>query len=69
MIPAGPSVVVAPWTEEQVRALRVRQANPDLPYYSCGNDSTQLVPTSDGWICLRCGYTQNWAHAADAGLP
>ena len=25
-------------------------------------DKGILIPTTRGWICLFCGYTQKWAH-------
>ncbi len=48
---------------------------PDLPLhrhpFTCGNRSDHpeiagdkgiLVPTTRGWICPICDYTQDWAH-------
>jgi hypothetical protein len=56
----------APWTAEQVACLVDRQRDTSRHPYTCGNHtSLPLVPTSEGWKCLRCQYVQVWAHAAD----
>ena len=62
----------APWSDEQVEALRKRQAAESLHPYTCGNDHPGagegvLVPTPAGWICPEpdCVYRQDWALASD----
>lgn len=58
----------APWSEEQVENLALRQEGPLHPYtHSHGLDSIELVPTRDGWVCggTDCQYTQDWAHEVD----
>ena len=67
----GLSVCRAPWTGAQVRRLENRQANERMHPYTCGTDSRHgdLVPTTRGWVCPRCDYVQDWAHASDAGRP
>lgn len=52
----------APWTEEQIKRLNLRQDDERRHPYTCGNDSThpRLVPTKDGWVCAECDYTQDW---------
>jgi hypothetical protein len=43
----------APWNDEQLELLRLRQGDRRLhPYtHDCG---TALIPTHSGWICLKC---------------
>ena len=57
----------APWSQEEVESLTLRQKEIRLHPYTCGNDSrhTLLVPTNLGWMCTDCDYTQDWAHKAD----
>ncbi len=52
----------APWTQEQVELLKLRQVN-GFHEYTCVCSKT-LIPTLLGWVC-SCGYTQNWCHDAD----
>lgn len=63
------------FTPEQVARLWQRQFG-DRPVhpYTCGNrddhpviagDNGVLVPTTRGWICPICDYTQSWAHEGD----
>ncbi len=61
-------VIRAPWTEEQVKELKRYQAAGVVHPYTCGGDSCRdiLVPTTDGWTCPSCDYTQDWAHAMSA---
>ena len=62
-------VVRAPWTDAQVTNLIMRQTSGHP--YTCGNNSehTPLVPTNDGWYCLDCDYTQDWARDVDLRSP
>lgn len=52
------------WTEDEVENLKERQKSHHMHPYTCvcGED---LIPTSEGWICNKCDYTQDWAHGAD----
>jgi hypothetical protein len=54
----------APFTPNQVDALKWLQASGRIHPYTCGLDSTHpnLVPLATGWVCLACDYTQDWAH-------
>ncbi len=53
------------WNEEQIKSLKERQNCNFLHPYTCGNGCGDLIPTEEGWVCLKCEYTQNWAHADD----
>lgn len=62
-----------PWSDDQVEALNAYQASGRFHPFTCGGEhanerySPDLVATTDGWVCpQRCGYTQDWAHAAMA---
>ena len=59
----------APWTSAQIECLQVRQSNGAYHPYTCGKDSSHgnLIPTTDGWICPDCNYTQNWYLAEPCG--
>jgi len=57
---------VAPWSEQQVKRLTVRQQREGAHPYTCECGHT-LLPTEDGWYCLPCNYRQNWCLSADAG--
>lgn len=66
------------WTDEQVEALRQRQADASKHPYTCGNDRSDaahtslaeqeceeaglLYPTPRGWRCPACDYRQFWSH-------
>lgn len=54
----------APFTDEQIEALNAFQECRCYHPFTCGNDSRHrdLIATKDGWICLDCDYTQQWAH-------
>lgn len=63
--------VHAPFTAEQVIALDHWQNNRPVHPFTCGNrddhpdhngDKGVLIPTTRGWICQFCDYTQDWAH-------
>lgn len=61
-------IVRAPWTDEQVAALELRQDNEMLHEYTC-ECGHQLIPSNKGWWCEECPYTQDWAHAYDLIPP
>lgn len=56
-----------PWTEKQVKSLNDFQDARIYHPFTCsggqgGNGCHQnLVATTDGWRCPKCGYEQNWA--------
>lgn len=55
-----------PWTAEQVEALNRFQKAGFMHPFTCPDShdgDRDLTATPDGWICLKCGYTQKWAHA------
>lgn len=35
----------------------------DGEHFDNGRDRGMLIPTTRGWICQCCDYTQSWAHA------
>jgi hypothetical protein len=53
-----------PWDAATVEALNAFQAAGRMHPFTCGNSSRHrtLVATENGWQCLDCEYTQNWAH-------
>lgn len=53
---------LAPWTDEQVRALHDWQDCGWVHEFTC-RDGHKLVPTRNGWICSQrfCHHRQNWA--------
>lgn len=60
--------IKAPWTEEQVRVLKWWQEDEPFHSYTCLNrgdgghpEGSKLVPTTQGWICEYCSFTQEWA--------
>jgi len=56
--------VIAPWSDDIVARLNAHQAVGFLHPYTCGNCSSNLIATKNGWICSLpdCAYEQNWAH-------
>lgn len=71
------SIINAPFTEEQIEALKQHQENGMIHPYTCDRKSTDcevrqtprdfskdgvLIPTTEGWVCPCKKYTQNWAH-------
>ncbi len=65
--------LVAPWTRADAATLNYAQWNPVLHPFTCPNrsdgnhndwgpDLGALVATTDGWVCMYCDYTQDWAH-------
>lgn len=66
--------VLAPFTADQVASLNAYQVAGVCHPFTCGNDSGHHVLVAffdEGWRCLDCDYTQNWAHAwmADWSWP
>ncbi|MCL4525558.1 MAG: hypothetical protein M1492_03490 [Gammaproteobacteria bacterium] len=69
------NLIEAPWTAEQVETLNRLQRGeifghpytcPNrtiMPHHNSGHDTGCLLATKDGWVCLDCGYTQDWAYA------
>lgn len=60
--------ITPPWTTVQVAALNRFQQARFMHPFTCGGDhgtkdDRVLTATPDGWVCLKCGYTQKWAHA------
>jgi len=65
--------LVAPWTEEQVEALRAWQARDDVHPYTAAERwnglEVVLIPTREGWRETIDGpVVQDWAHDFSAGL-
>ena len=67
--------VRAPWTEDQVKLLGARQANPQMHPYTCPKCGQILEVEEKGWYCSGftddgsdCGHEQNWCLATDLGL-
>lgn len=68
------NIIRAPWTAEQVEALNRSQQSGFVHPYTCGSGKRTeanhldkegvLVATENGWRCLYCSYTQEWAHAS-----
>lgn len=55
----------APWTDKQVEALNQWQKGGLFHEFTCPNSHSEdrtLKATRDGWVCLYCGYRQDWAH-------
>lgn len=63
--PSDPSVRVAPWTAEEVANLKRRQGVDHLHPYTCRCGDV-LIPTVDGWTCVKGHYRQDWCHRVDA---
>ncbi len=59
----------SPWTPDQVASLNAYQQSGVMHPFTCGDTecrrvcSEPLAARGDGWYCMRCGYTQDWAHA------
>lgn len=62
------SHVRAPFTPEQQAALADWQVNPRMHAFTCPNDGSKLIPRKR-WVCARCEYTQDWAHAFMVPAP
>jgi len=59
--------VYSPWTDEEIKNLKKRQANKTLHPYTCADCGEVLVPTEFGFVCPSqyCDYMQNWAFDSD----
>lgn len=66
------------FSPDQVENLAIWQTKGQFHPFTCpergdGNhrdiygDLGALIPTTRGWICPFCDYTQNWAHGFMAG--
>ena len=53
-----------PFNDKQIESMNGFQSSGVFHPFTCGNDSNHanLVATKDGWICIDCDYTQDWAH-------
>ncbi len=64
------AIIRAPFTDEQIEALKTFQMADYMHPFTCENNHStpyvkfdnRLVPTREGWICPHCAYTQDWAH-------
>jgi hypothetical protein len=64
------AIVKAPWNLDQVECLSRWQADDCVHPFTCGGPNREnhrdperrLLATTEGWVCLDCTYTQNWAH-------
>ena len=54
------SKIIAPWTDKQVSLLEEYQANSRVHPYTCQCGEV-LIPTREGWYCMKCHYRQDWA--------
>lgn len=55
----------APWTVEEVQALNDWQHCGWVHPFTCARSHVEgrnLVATLNGWLCLICGYRQDWCH-------
>ena len=52
---------VAPFTDEEVRILKLWQENDYLHPYTCC-DHEPMRATTEGLKCERCGILQEWVH-------
>lgn len=60
------AIVTAPFSARQVLALNLCQIESPLHPFTCETDHVggrDLVATLHGWVCPKCSYTQDWAHA------
>ncbi len=56
----------APWTTQEVKALKRRQADRARHPYTCGTCGTILLPQKNGWYCPCCkAHNQSWACLVD----
>lgn len=60
----------APFTDAQMAALNEYQQSGRFHPYTCGTDRShpKLVPSRQGWHCVACDYTQDWAHPVPTDL-
>lgn len=51
----------APFTDDEVRILKLWQENDYLhPFTCCENEN--MEPTNEGMKCNKCGRLQEWVH-------
>ena len=60
----------APWSPDIVQGLNRQQKSGVIHPYTCGDEKCRaiLIATTDGWICSKCNYTQDWFHVSDFPL-
>lgn len=57
-----PRIIEAPWTIIQIQILNDYQFSGKFHEYTCiQSHHRRLVASFNGWFCLDCNYTQNWA--------
>lgn len=59
------AIIVAPFTDEQVRALKEYQKKGEFHPFTCPYHSdVKLKPSKEGWYCPQtfCEWKQDWAH-------
>lgn len=57
-----PPTVRAPWTDDQLESLYGFQRDGRWHEFTCPRCGSTLIPRTNGWICWRDDYTQDWAH-------
>lgn len=57
--------IYPPWNTKQVRNLNRHQDAGECHPFTCGetHEPTNLLATSEGWLCPACGARQGWAWA------
>lgn len=62
----------APWTDHEVKLLKIRQEEENMHPYTCDRESPNcekkkdwnkdgvLIPTKEGWICPCGDFKQDW---------
>lgn len=64
--------IYPPWDDDDVDALNTTQRSGIIHPFTCPSrgdgrhvihdgDLGALIATTDGWVCLSCNYTQDWA--------
>ena len=59
-------VVFAPFDADQIASLNAYQLSNVGQPFVCGNDASHYLLVAffdDGWRCLDCDYTEEWAWA------
>ena len=51
-----------PWTHNMCMHPFTCPNRGDGNHFDNGSDLGALIPTTRGWICQSCDYTQGWAH-------
>lgn len=57
-----PQRAFAPWTNDEVESLYGFQRCGYWHDFTCPQCGSTLIPRTQGWICWRNHYTQDWAH-------